>query len=237
MFSEVTDIFKDFEKKHVTIQDRNGIILVVDATRAEEHGYQAQATEHEIEDVGQITDHIIKKGVFLTIHGVVSDSPISMTAALLGTAAGGVGSLIDGRAGAIATGVLAKGASAILSGNLLYDSKKPSIEAFQALQAIYRWSKIVTVITGLDAYTNMVMENLNIPRNSQNGASLEFSATFKKISIAQSDTVDIPPELQEENLDAAPKKKQGTKGLGAITDGIKKKGESMLHSMFGGVFE
>lgn len=162
-------------------------ILKIDATRAEEHSVKAKATQHEVEDGANITDHVIKGGRTVTLNGVISDDPITIAAAAIGNLAGITGSLVGGLGGAVATGVVAK-----LGSELISNSSKPSKDAIDTLEEIYEKNIPVTIITSIKTYTNMIMESLSIPRNARNANSLEFSASFKEIRIIKSEVVDIP---------------------------------------------
>ena len=163
-------------------------ILKIDATRAEEHTFKAKATQHEVEDGANISDHVIKTGRVVVIDGVISDDPISISAAAVGNLAGITGNLVGGLGGAVATGVVAK-----LGSELISKSSKPSKDALDIFEEIYEKSIPITIVTSIKTYTNMIMESLSVPRNSRNANSLEFKATFKEIRIIKSEVVEIPP--------------------------------------------
>lgn len=58
-----------------------------------------------------------------------------------------------------------------------------SIDAFNRLIQIHRNKERITVITGIRVYTDMVMTNLQVPRNVQTGQSLNFVIELQKIYI------------------------------------------------------
>ena len=163
-------------------------LLKIDATRAEEHTFKAKATQHEVEDGANISDHVIKTGRVVVIDGVISDDPITLTEAAIGNLAGITGNLVGGLGGAVATGAVAK-----LGSELISNGSKPSKDAIDIFEIIYEGSIPVMITTSIKTYTNMIMESLSIPRNSRNANSLEFKATFKEIRIVESEVVDIPP--------------------------------------------
>lgn len=162
-------------------------LLKIDATRAEEHSFKAKATQHEVEDGGNISDHVIKGGKTVIIQGTISDDPISITAAAVGNLAGITGSLVPGLGGAVATGVVAK-----LGSELISNGSKPSKDALDIFEIIYEGDIPVMITTSIKTYTNMIMESLSVPRNSRNANSLEFSASFREIRIIESEVVEIP---------------------------------------------
>ena len=163
-------------------------LLKIDATRAEEHSFRAKATQHEVEDGSNISDHVIKTGRIVTLDGIISDDPITVAAAAVGNIGGIVGSLVEGFGGAVATGAVSK-----LGSELIANGSKPSKDAIDILEGIYELSLPLMMTTSIKTYTNMVMESLNIPRNSRNANALEFKATFKEVRIIESEVADIPP--------------------------------------------
>ena len=228
MLQNIFDYFKG-DKNKVTISDSNksgGDLLVIDATTAEDHNRSSQATQHEIEDGTDIADHIIKKGITLNISGIISDDPINLLSTLVGTGAGIVGSLIGSRAGAIATGVIGKIGNSILNNA----QGKPSKSANEVFEMIYEEKVLCTIITGLKTYTNMVLENYSAPRSSKTTRSLEFTAQFRQITIANSESVSIPKENKEAGGVAdsdSPTKNLGKKATTEHTG----KGSSLLYKM------
>ena len=179
-------------------------LLKIDATKAEEHSFRAKATQHEVEDGANISDHVIKNGRVVMLDGVVSDDPISIAAAAIGNVAGITGSLVEGVGGAVATGAVSK-----LGSELMASGAKPSKDAVDILEYIYEESIPLMITTSIKTYTNMIMEDLRIPRNSRNANSLEFKATFREARIVESEVVDIPPSAT--TVDGAIEEQKGGK--------------------------
>ena len=179
-------------------------LLKIDATRAEEHSFRAKATQHEVEDGANISDHVIKTGRIVTLDGIISDDPISIAAAAIGNIGGIAGSLVEGLGGAVATGAVSK-----LGSELITSGSKPSKDAVDILEYIYEESIPLMITTSIKTYTNMIMESLSIPRNSRNANALEFKATFKEIRIVESEVVDIPPAAT--TVDGAIEEQKGGK--------------------------
>lgn len=179
-------------------------LLKIDATRAEEHSFKAKATQHEVEDGANISDHVIKSGRTVTINGVISDDPITIAAAAIGNLAGITGSLVGGLGGAVATGAVSK-----LGSELISNGSKPSKDAIDILEYIYEENIPLMITTSIKTYTNMIMESLNIPRNVRNANSLEFSASFREIRIVENEVVEIPVSATE--VDGAVKEQKGGK--------------------------
>lgn len=66
-----------------------------------------------------------------------------------------------------------------------------SIDAFNRLVGIHERKEIITVVTGIKVYTNMVMTSLQVPRNIQTGQSLNFVIELQKILLDSSVTLNL----------------------------------------------
>lgn len=74
----------------VVLTDALGHTLLIDCTVSEDHIFSAQATMHEIEGGGNISDHVVKKPFQLTLNGLISGDPYpeSATVTIDGDATG-----------------------------------------------------------------------------------------------------------------------------------------------------
>lgn len=230
IFNIITGKDKRVALSYLSGEDAEALeLLKIDATRAEEHSFKAKATQHEVEDGANITDHVIKTGRTVTLNGVISDDPISITAAAVGGIAGITGSLVPGLGGAVATGVVAKVGSELIS-----NGSKPSKDAIDILEYIYEENIPLMITTSIKTYTNMIMESLNIPRNSRNANSLEFSASFREIRIIENEVVEIP--LAATEVDGAIKETKGGKKPSVPPDAQTAASGSTLLFKIGGLF-
>jgi len=205
-------IFSNVLPRRVTLQYNDGsasrTLLKIDCTRSEELSMDAQATLHEVEDGSQISDHIIKRGRTLQLEGIISDAPITLTGTIVGNAAGFTGSRIGGAAGTIAT------AGTVIMANLaLAGSPKPSKAALDIFDEIYEKGTLLSIIGGLATYENMVMEKFSAPRNAATGGALVFKASFRQITIASGQSVEIPKEAKSDAIKdlSATERHQGVK--------------------------
>jgi hypothetical protein len=193
IFDIITGADKRVALSYLSGEDAEALeLLKIDATRAEEHTFKSKATQHEVEDGANISDHVIKGGRMVTLNGVISDDPISITAAAVGGISGITGSLVGGLGGAVATGAISK-----IGSELISTGSKPSKDAIDILEYIYEENIPLMITTSLKTYTNMIMESLTVPRNSRNANSLEFSASFKEIRIVENEVVEIPASATE----------------------------------------
>lgn len=200
----MSNIFKRFlEAKKVTlIKDGDKTLLACDVVTNENHQMTAEATQYEIEDGTDISDHVINRGKFLTIEGEISDDPITIfdTSILERTIANVTPSILRSK----------------LPYGLSGDAGKPSKEAFDQLEKIYDNKIPLTIITGIKKYDNMIMEDLNIPRTSKTIRSLQFTATFRQIRIISTQFVTTPNIYQDVELGAQAKKNIGTQSSKAL---------------------
>lgn len=140
----------------------------LDATIQDTHEYANKVTEFPVEDGSVISDHIISEPVRLSINGFVTNSPVS----LLGVAS----NILNG----LGTARVQNAFDELLR---LQEGVKDDKGIIQR--------ELITVVTGLRVYTNMVMVSLSVPRDRTTGDSLRFSAEFRKIEIAKSEFVAV----------------------------------------------
>jgi hypothetical protein len=139
--------------------------LELDCILTESHHYQNEVTEFPIEAGFSIGDHVIHKPEQVTLEAFNTNSPIIQ----------GSESVTDNRVKATLENLL------LTAGYDLPD----------AVIANQNQAKVVTIVTGLRIYTNMVLTDLTIPRDHNNANALQFTATFKHLIILQSQTVFI----------------------------------------------
>lgn len=202
----MANIFKKFlgANKTTLIKDGEKTLIAFDCVNSENHQMNAEATQYEIEDGSDISDHIINRGKLLTLEGIISDDPITIlqTGILSRTVATATPGFLKSK--------LPFGSSA--------ESGRPSKEAFDKLEEIYDNKIPVIIITGLKKYDNMIMEDLSIPRTSKTVRSLNFTATFRQVRIVSTTMVTPPSIHQEVELGAQPKKNIGKQNSGSLTD-------------------
>lgn len=140
-------------------------VMTLDISIKENHVRTALVTENEVEDGSIVSDHIRRKPEKLTIDGEISEFPVGL---------GGV-------AGITAVGLQRKilGSEGLVKGV----RKKPE-DAYQYLVDVFEAGEPIEVITGLQAYEDMIIEKLSVPRTSRDGKSLIFSMELKRIVFA-----------------------------------------------------
>lgn len=164
--------------------------FVIDVSLNETHTSTIELTENAVEKGVDVTDHANKKPDELQIHGLVSDTPITILSQVQGLATGAgaiVGKKIGGSLGAVAGGAAAGALVGLLKGK---DNRvKNGYDHLRDLQ-----SKRIpfVVITGLKRYKDMMLTSLTVTREPGTGRALDFTATFKEVRIVQSKIVKLP---------------------------------------------
>lgn len=173
-------------------------LLLLDMTRNISHQSTAEPTENPVEDGIVMTDHVDVNPDVLSFEGIMSDAPITLTAAVLGNVAGAVPA-IGGFAGTVA-GALFTGAVATLGGLLLNTTGNRVQEANDAMLDIQKKAIPVTIITGLKTYKNMILQTYNPTENAENGGALVFQATFKEIRAVTSVQIPLPASSLDSSI-------------------------------------
>ncbi len=230
-------ITNTFFPRRVTLQYNSGtaerVLLQLDCTPSERPEMASQVTEFPIEDGAVVSDHIILKPSRLTLEGIVSNHPINLSTAMVGNVAGVIGGALSGPAKTVAT------AAGVLVGNkLVSQSAQPAKAALDVFKEIREKKLLLTIITGLDTYTNMVMERFSPVRTANTAGSLVFSAAFKEAKIVTSQTVAVPAEaLSEDTRDmGADVKDSGRMLPKALDDAKSKVAESWAYKLTRKVF-
>lgn len=216
------DIFKPNSRVAIIPQEEGPVKpFTIDVTTGEVHNYSAQVTEFPVEEGANITDHIIIKPFKLTLNCVISDNPITFSD-LIESSIIGVGSSVFGPKAALAAAITSK-----IGGDLLAKGKdKISKTAKEAIEGFYRDGTLLTVATGLDVYSNMVIENFPISRNSANAASLNFTLTLKQITLVTKELVSV--DLSQAIEEAAAIVNQGLQAATDAASSIADQGASLL---------
>ena len=134
---------------------------LIDAFLTETHKRSADVTSYPVESGGQVTDNIRIKPVQVTVEGIVSDTPLGNALTTRNTA--------QAPSDESATGATL--------------DFLPSDEALAVLEGIFLTRELVTLVTGLKSYDNMVLFDLEIPRDAETGHALRFTAQFQQVVL------------------------------------------------------
>ena len=78
--------------------------------------------------------------------------------------------------------------------------KYKMIAAKETLRELHAKRELVTIVTGLDVYTDFAIESLEIERNSDDGERLNISAEFRKIQKVTLRKEEMPPEKADNSV-------------------------------------
>lgn len=169
------------KKKVQFYQQSTGTVFSIDCTISETHERESPPTEYEIEDGTGISDHIIMKPLRLEITGMISDTPLSVLAALQTTVVSAVTPAI---------GIVGAAAGISLAG-VLSGSSSPSVASFAQLLQLQESKQSVQVVTTLKVYPNMFISKVSAPRDANTGKVLLFTVSLVQLLLVSPQTVNI----------------------------------------------
>jgi len=180
--------------------------VVFDATLKENHSNSGTATEHTVEVGANISDHFRKDRDRLTLEVQVTNHPI-------------VSPGVDGANGAVAPLSLqgsefeiTTGATVSESGNVEPAKRQTTTRTAQAnvlqfsqpfdrvaavrqqLKDLQNNATILTVITSVDQYNQMILEDIQTLREGRD--SVDISLEFAELRTAEGQTVDLPEPVE-----------------------------------------
>lgn len=129
--------------------------LELDATVTASHQAEIEVTDHPVEEGANITDHARAKPLVLTLEGVISSTPLN---------ASQTDRVIQN-----------------LGGGFVGHAE----DGYQRLETIRTTRQLLKIATELRTYNNMMMTQLNVPRDGKTGDALRFTATFKEVRLAE----------------------------------------------------
>ncbi len=182
--------------------------IKVDVSLSEQHQSEVEITEHPVETGTNIIDHARPKPDMLTIEGVISNDPMpEPTAANVAREHKDVKFMSHSASQAERAG-----------------------KGYKDLIALKDATKLITVVTALVTYENMMLRSLSVPRDPRTGQALRFSATFVQVRVVSSKTVELKAEKQ---------KSGGKKATPAASEALKAKAKDNtfaldVYSAFGG---
>jgi len=137
--------------------------ITLDASVRENHSATAKVTRHPIQ---------AEEGSQSTVTDHVIVDPLTIT--------------IDG----VVSGHPAETA-AYLQNLFSGGGRDPVREAHQTMLDDLLTGRLVTVITNLLEYPNMVLESVNVVREAKTGNSLHFTATATQVTLVRLETIDV----------------------------------------------
>ena len=213
--------------------------IAVDACVSEVHEQEATVTTSPIEDGSEIADHVIVQPARITIEGVITETPLGFKSLLASGVNAGVSSALAANASGLqsAFGGAAGTAASVLTvagGSLagLINSGADKEDAFEHLSQILQGRKLVSVVTGLKTYENMVMTSLNCPRDSKTGGALRFTAAFTEVRFVSASLAEMALGALEGALPGVSKGAQSATDVSGGAGGGGSSNKTLLKSGF-----
>ena len=134
-----------------------------------------------------------------------------------------------------------------IGGSTLLNFTDRKLEGYEALKKLRDDKLPVTVVSGLETFSNMLINNITIDRNLQNASVLQFQIEFKQAKIVSSQRVDVSnnisatkePKTKDRASTTQNKGKVQAKSDTATTNGATttqqptQKAKSILKGIFG----
>ena len=89
-------------------------------------------------------------------------------------------------------------------------------EGYEALKKLRDDKQPVTVVSGLETFSNMLINNISIDRNLQNASVLQFQIEFKQAKIVSSQRVDVSNNVSATKEPATKDRATSTQNKGKV---------------------
>ncbi len=134
-----------------------------------------------------------------------------------------------------------------IGGSTLLNFTDRKLEGYEALKKLRDDKQPVTVVSGLETFSNMLINNITIDRSLQNASVLQFQIEFKQAKIVSSQRIDVSnnvsatkePKTKDRAASTQNKGKVQAKDDTATTNGATttqqptQKAKSILKGIFG----
>jgi hypothetical protein len=141
--------------------------ITVDASISEQHNSEVEVTDHQVEQGATISDHARVRPVTLALECIVSNTPITAQQAQR---------------------IVESDGFSFTATSPIQGYRGHAEQTFNKLEALRDECRLITVVTALKTYTNMILTSLSVPRNASTGEALRFSATFKSVTLVKNQT-------------------------------------------------
>lgn len=89
--------------------------------------------------------------------------------------------------------------SCVVGGSNLTNWEDKRADGYEALKALRDARTPISVVTGLEVFTNMIITDIQIDRSVSNSSNLSFEIMFKNITIVESQKKDLSNNISENN--------------------------------------
>lgn len=212
-------------------------ILIMDVTISITPTYTNEITENPVETGQDVSDHIRRKPLEITVNGEVSESPLDLDN-LLSSAAGLAGAAVGQVAGGFAPLLASAGASK-LTANLLKSKDEngnvvsnPAQSARTILEGMIENKSIFSLNTKEKLYKNLSMTSLSFPKDQSTGHKLSFQFTARELRFVSSETRKLTA-IETKAAHGGPKQKLGNQTSEKLNSKDSSNG-SIIYKLFKG---
>ena len=188
-----------------TVEGKTSTIYL-DATINETSSNKSTMTTHPVERRTSVSDHVILEPRELTIEGIITNTPFDTASQLSGLATSVVGRV--GR-NVLGTGPLSSGlqvaAGKTLSSLFGIGNDVRVSTAVKEFNLIREAKTPITIVTGLQTYTDFLLIGFQISRDKDTGNAVNVSLEFREIKFAESQIINIPIPAIQSALSSCPR--------------------------------
>lgn len=148
--------------------DKRGRIadMTLDCVLSESHKAEVEVTSHPVEKGADITDHARQKPREVTITAIISETPVTLSQQRR---------VIKSDGTRIET---------LVAQPIPLNSDQYVGAALAKLDRLLATKELVTLVTALRSYKDMMLTSLTIPKDPKTGMALNFTAVFREIRFA-----------------------------------------------------
>lgn len=164
--------------------------LTIEVVTDENHEYKNEVTMYPVETGFDISDHIHQQPETYTVTGIISTTPLPQNTGDLTEFIRGMG---ENRIQRGLEELLSIAGYSLPKQEKTIGTEDRDLNNTNNLVTPERTTspKIVDIVSGLRVYTNMICTSITLPRSTQTGRSLRFTASFRKIYTVQSSVIQI----------------------------------------------
>lgn len=151
----------------------------------------------------RVTDHPVETGAQITDHVVAEPDALDLVARVTNTPVVG-------------------------ENDLAALSPFRAEEAYRRLIELKNLGDVVTVVTSLREYENMILTSVAVTRNAQTGGVLALSLSLRQIRTATSEVVDLPTPIKNARVRGQPILDQGKKPTTDAPEAVTEQSKSAL---------
>lgn len=155
-------------------QENSDLSILLDASVSETHTSAASITSHPVERGANITDHVHREPDTITIQGIISNTPTRFPEGTVGVA-------------------LIRSVANLVSGV----SNDLAKTGYEQLRQLVEGKELIKIVTTLREYNDMLLENLTVTRDADNGDCLNFSVTARQVRLISTSSVAAIPSPKE----------------------------------------